>query len=159
MGLQGHCQAGVEFQGHQGLAAQHAAADAAQQLQPLGDALDRLAIQDGDSEGPQAGRDHGGWPHRHQLAQPRRTLGQEGGAQADGQPTQFAVGGRDGHLQGVVLLGVLETGAGAAVVVQQGVGDQLDEMGKGQHLVVATAALLVEQTLQERGVGHLLPEQ
>jgi hypothetical protein len=54
-------------------------------------------------------------------AQPRRAFGQEGGTQR--QPTQLAVGGLDGHVQGIVVQDPLEAGAGAAVVLQQGVGD------------------------------------
>ena len=161
VGGQAHGQAAGQVPGHQGLAAQHAAALPPQRPQPFGDSFDRLAVQGGDREAAQGVGQVGGsrLGHGEQLPQAGGGVEEEVLADGQGQAAQLLVGRLVGDGQRPALPGALEGLAAAALVLQEGVGEEGDEGGEGEFAGVAGAAVPLEDRVERLGVTVPLPKQ
>ena len=150
VGMRGHRvnQPGRRVVAHQQFGAEQLARLGARQLELLGDVLGLLAIDDPHLIAVQAGRQRIGLD-RQQVVQAPTGLGQEGDTQVQGQPTQFAVKGLFARGQGALLFGLEQRLAGTAVLHQEGIGQQLDQLGKGQRILVALPAMRREARRQE----------
>jgi hypothetical protein len=156
--VHGQGQAGRPVQGGHRLAAQQAARHAAQELEAFGHALEGLAVEQQGRKGPQAGRQGAAHPGRQQLADRGGTVGQQGLADGQGQPPELA----EGRLEaGVELSGfdvLLEAAPAAALVVQQGVSDEVGHGGEGDDALVAGPAVLLPEVVEAALVEDEAPD-
>jgi hypothetical protein len=158
VGGQRHRQAVGRQVGHQQLAAVEFAGPAAAGQQALGGVLDLLAIEDHDGQAGEAGGQGaaiqaGG----EQRPQPRAQAGEEGLRQGQRQAGPFAVDGPGARGQPLVSQGLVDGRQAAAAVAGDGVGEDRDEFREGEWIVVAAAAVLPEEGLQDRIGGEVGP--
>src|SRR5208283_2578597 len=153
-------QAAAHVHGDQGASAQQAADGAPQRLEPLGHALDGLAVEGDDPIVVQARRQRGLGLRLAgiDLAEPGGTPGQQSGAHGDGDPPQLAVGGTERGLQLTPVLSLIKALAAAATVFQEGIADQVDEQGEGENLLVTPAPVVVEDLIERAGIGDPPPQ-
>ena len=84
--------------------------------------------------------------------------GQEGLGQGQRQAGQLAVHGPHLARDPVPLDGVEDGPAAAALVPGQGVGEDPHELGEGELVLVAAAAVPVEQVAEDRIAGDVPPD-
>jgi hypothetical protein len=149
VGAEADRQAAGDVLGRHQFAAQHVALDLAQRLEPLGDILDLLAVQGGGAVGAQAGGQGIGRRRRQDGEQAGRGLGEQAATQADRRPPQFAVGRRHRRRQDAEFLGAGETLMAAAVMFEQGIGNEMHEDGKGNDFFVGGPTMALEDTREE----------
>ena len=122
--------------------------------------LDGLAINDFD---PVAGEALRQWGPRLiglgiENAEPGRAFGQQGRTDGDRQPLQFAVDGAEGGLKLAAFLGLLHGASAAAVELQQGIADEVNQEGEREDLLVAAPPVLLEDLIEQGGIGDPPPQ-
>ena len=159
VGGHGHDQPRRRDQGGQELAAVDLAGGAPRRQQPLGRLLDLLAIEEHDGQSRQAGR-QGDGPERggQQVLQASGGLLEQAEAQLQGDARQLAIERPRLRRHRPVAAGPQQGGARLAAVLQQGVGDQVEEGGEGQDQLEAAAAVAAEDAVEEVGAEAIGPQ-
>lgn len=84
---------------------------------------------------------------------------QETETQRRGDASQLAIDGAGCGWQVFACLGVEEALPGAAAMLDEGVGDEFDEGGKGKKVLEAASAMLLENPRQATRLKNMGPEQ
>jgi len=124
------------------------APDDTQYLEAFGDELDLLAIEGEDLQFVEAGGQGVGHVGED-LAEAAGGFTEQALTQGQGDTTQFAVQGLDAGGQSALVLGVMEVPVGRALATQKGVGDDMDELGEGEDVLVRTSSVAVEDVVEE----------
>src|SRR5262249_26052904 len=95
---------------------------------------------------------------REEGAQAGGEGGEEGLGQGQRQARELAVGGACLDAQLVTLQGFGDGTSSGALVAGQGVGEDTDEFGEGGSVLVASAAVCVEEPAQDTVRGEVAPQ-
>ena len=75
-----------------------------------------------------------------------------------GTPASFFVGGPNAGFKVLGFAGALKTLPTAAVMLQQGIGDQLDEQAKGNHPFIRSTTMALEDLFEKLALADIIEQ-